>query len=981
MRLTRLGLVYLSAAGLTFFAAASSGNNLLYLFFGVQLSALAVCAAWSRLNLAWLQAELGLPERVFHGRAFGLTVSLSKSGRLPSYQLRLRSGELVWDCGRLGRESRRWSLPHSFPYRGRNRISGLWLESSFPLGLFRLRRELAGEALALPAPRPGRYAPEESESGRGGLSRPRKGVGEELYGIREYNESDDLRQINWKVTARTGRPMVNEYAERYGSRLVVRVGPGEGGIERAASEFKYLIESGAEVNLVTPEGETGFGKGLLHLDRGLRLLALLGEGKTLRGGAAAAPAAAPAFQAAPHALLLFQATVLLVYLSLFLVDDLSPGWLSLLALVFPLAWWLDRHEDWRPRPSWWTLPSACMLVYGVFFGWRRFGVSVSTVQILLYILAHRLLSPKGPRELAQAFAVGFLGFFLACGLSSSMWFPVFFLAYLASACAWLLASHDGAARPAWGPALGVLLALVLPLGAAAFVLTPRFEARRFGSPLAAAGLDKLNLTPSAMVGFTEEVSLGFFGELKKGSARAMRVRPEGGVNQGALRLRGAALDAFDGMRWSKTRRDFSFRFGKGEPRPSEDGRAWLLRRRGRLALPAAAEASSAKGGGSPAVPALAGAMEPPAKRFEFFLYPLPTATAFTVGDPEAVETDEGSAYFDYTASLYFPGPATEGRRYAVLARRGENRLGEAVVDEERFLRGSYLAVPRPAPRLEKLARTLTRRAKTPLEAVRAVESHLRDKYDYSLFMAAPQTLEGFLFDTRQGNCEYFATAGAVLLREAGIPTRLVTGFLATEWNPYGRYYDVRQSDAHAWLEAYVSGRGWITVDPTARERGLALPGLAGLKRRLDRFADAWRLSWYRDVVGFDPMGQRELWQKLEAALGALGLAALGAAALGALVWLGLALRRGLRAFKPRTRPGGQFYHHMLGALERSGLVREGWQTGREFAGAVALRRPGLAAPVAALTDYHYRLSYGAAELGAEDRGRIDKLLRELRAAL
>ena len=69
---------------------------------------------------------------------------------------------------------------------------------------------------------------------------------------------------------------------------------------------------------------------------------------------------------------------------------------------------------------------------------------------------------------------------------------------------------------------------------------------------------------------------------------------------------------------------------------------------------------------------------------------------------------------------------------------------------------------------------------------------------------------------RSGNCEYFAAALAVMLRSLGIPARVVGGFQRGEWNPYGRYFMVRLQDAHSWVEAYIDGAGWVTLDPSPR---------------------------------------------------------------------------------------------------------------------------------------------------------------------
>ena len=97
------------------------------------------------------------------------------------------------------------------------------------------------------------------------------------------------------------------------------------------------------------------------------------------------------------------------------------------------------------------------------------------------------------------------------------------------------------------------------------------------------------------------------------------------------------------------------------------------------------------------------------------------------------------------------------------------------------------------------------------------KSYLRRNFRYTLKLTGTpgrDPLAHFLFETRAGHCEYFASAMAVMLRAIGIPSREVNGFLPGEYNDLGGDYIVRASDAHSWVEAYFPGSGWITFDPT-----------------------------------------------------------------------------------------------------------------------------------------------------------------------
>jgi transglutaminase-like putative cysteine protease len=132
----------------------------------------------------------------------------------------------------------------------------------------------------------------------------------------------------------------------------------------------------------------------------------------------------------------------------------------------------------------------------------------------------------------------------------------------------------------------------------------------------------------------------------------------------------------------------------------------------------------------------------------------------------------------------------------------------------------YLQLPEDfSPRIAGLAREVTASAATPLDRAAALESHLRSAYAYSfetvLTSQGVTPLDAFLFETRRGHCEFFASAMAVMLRGLGIPSRVVHGYLAHNLNPVTGFYEVRAFDGHAWVEAHIDGRGWMTFEPTA----------------------------------------------------------------------------------------------------------------------------------------------------------------------
>jgi protein-glutamine gamma-glutamyltransferase len=241
-------------------------------------------------------------------------------------------------------------------------------------------------------------------------------------------------------------------------------------------------------------------------------------------------------------------------------------------------------------------------------------------------------------------------------------------------------------------------------------------------------------------------------------------------------------------------------------------------------------------------------------------------------------------------------------------------------------------------------------------------------------------LQEFLFVRRAGNCEYFAASMAVMLRTLGIPSRVVNGFQRGEWNPYGGYFMIRLRDAHSWVEVFVDGAGWVSLDPSPR--GAAEPTAVAARATL--WLDALRLSWYRYVVSWSLHDQltaaeslrRATWTWSAATLRApdwrslprLALAALGVAA--AILVLARRRRHAATAVAPMPR----FYARALRVLARRGLTPAPGETAREFAGRAA------AEPFVRLTAVYERVRFGGTALTPEEGEAVERGLAELQGA-
>ena len=164
----------------------------------------------------------------------------------------------------------------------------------------------------------------------------------------------------------------------------------------------------------------------------------------------------------------------------------------------------------------------------------------------------------------------------------------------------------------------------------------------------------------------------------------------------------------------------------------------------------------------------------------------------------------------------------------------------------------HLELGEEHPAIVALADRLAEEAgRDPLRYANLLENWLSTRFDYSMESPSDPSLTHFLIERRAGHCEYFATAMAVMLRLQGVPSRVVVGFHGGRWNNSGGYYTVRQGDAHAWVEAWTEGVGWLRYEPTpegGRGRGMEPPGVR------ERVADLWdslQARWSRHVLGFD----------------------------------------------------------------------------------------------------------------------------------
>jgi hypothetical protein len=273
------------------------------------------------------------------------------------------------------------------------------------------------------------------------------------------------------------------------------------------------------------------------------------------------------------------------------------------------------------------------------------------------------------------------------------------------------------------------------------------------------------------------------------------------------------------------------------------------------------------------------------------------------------------------------------------------------------------------PRIAVLAKEIAGEATGPFAKSYAIERWLRDEFTYTLIPEpgqGRQSLSNFLFETRTGHCEFFATALAVLLRSEGVPAVLVSGFYGGEWNQLGDYLVVRQADAHAWVEIHA-GDTWIQRDATPAN-AISPPGF-GLLSQLGNLLSGW---WERRILDYDLYAQAEAVGGIGAFLGLTSgrssefafPKAIGATLMICLLGLFLLSRLGLLLLAEKHRR----VHRARGIagiyFRARHLVRKrGWRipkalTPLEAAHWLQTEAGDCAAPLVDLAWFHYRSHYG-----------------------
>jgi transglutaminase-like putative cysteine protease len=614
--------------------------------------------------------------------------------------------------------------------------------------------------------------------------------------------------------------------------------------------------------------------------------------------------------------------------SVLLVASHAPPWTVAVAFgcgvwrVLLALGWLTAP---RPRKGMRFLFGAltAVLVGGVLLSFRTLNGLAAGTALLVLMGALKLLESRARRDDGIVIGVS-LFMLLAAALANQSLarLPLYLLLLWAACAAMMMVAHPGTALPVRA-ALRLsarALAMALPLMVVCFLFFPRFGGQFWALP--GGG--------EASTGLSDEMSPGAIDKLVADYEPAFRVRFEGPVPPPEMRYwRGPVLNTFDGYTWRRERRNQS---ASPVERLGEAVRYRIT-------------------------------LEPTHRNWLYSLDTVdgsPRRGVYVTHDNMLVRSDPVDETLSYDASSHL-------RTRPLSALSTLNRRYETVLAEGRN------------PRAHALARELRAQSADDAAYSRRVLDWFRDnglEYTLEPDLTGLESVDSVLFDTRRGFCGHFASAYAHMMRAAGIPARVVTGYLGGEWNPVGGYLIVRQSDAHAWTEVWLDGQGWSRIDPTVvvePERLRAgvydvlgeanAPVAVSLQRnawlaQLARMWDGTNLWWRERVLEFNLRSQLSFLRDL--GIDSPGWTHLAWGFTGALllwlVWVTTTLRRSVARVKPDRI--ARAWLKATRKLERVAPAREPAEAALNYARRVADSHPPVAGEVLALASLYTRLRFG-----------------------
>lgn len=540
------------------------------------------------------------------------------------------------------------------------------------------------------------------------------------------------------------------------------------------------------------------------------------------------------------------------------------GTIFVIALVG--SWFADTANVFDASSArWWNaLILAFVAVTAVQLFATDESVISAAIRFVLLLTVTKLFGRFAHRDDLQIYALSFLMFAAATAVNEGLTYGILFGLYVIAGTFSLALFHLDIELDEQQTSLGsqrmpfdrqymaVLGAISLVIFASSLIIFFTFPRVGLGF-FVSKSRDHMSMT-----GFSESVELGSHGKIRDNPQVVMRVEFPDGRPDGyeTLHWRTITFDKYNGTSWSRTLEDSE----RTLPRRGREFLFGQLHREWRQGISKKAEP----------------------ERLSIYLEPLgtnllprlwPTGTVELGSESVRIPWDPNSG--DVTVDAYgdirhtLESEVGVPYRITVMGRPDRQLLRDQTYQaDHRGPDPRYLQLPEMSKRFVTLANDVTDTADTPYEKAEAVADYMQQNFSYTTDLPevdADAPIDSFVFDTKRGHCEYFATTSVLMLRASGVPARLVNGFLGGRWNDVGDYLGVRQGDAHSWIEVWVPNFGWAPVDPTPAADVLPVkpnPFVAWYRN----VYDTARLNWMKWVIEYNLESQIELFKKMGKAL-------------------------------------------------------------------------------------------------------------------
>lgn len=609
-----------------------------------------------------------------------------------------------------------------------------------------------------------------------------------------------------------------------------------------------------------------------------------------------------------------------------------PFWATFVFLTCSAWRWQVERKRWRLPPAWLRIALSLTCFIGVLASYESVSGVGPGSALLTVMAALKLLETKQRRD---QFVLLFISIFLIMSSllrEQFLWSLLYLVAgVLFTMTAWLRMSTSSQVSIVDSFKTGArLIAYAAPLTVAMWIFFPRIS-----TPFWAVPID----TSSASSGLSDQMSPGDISSLSMSNAVAFRVKFEGTVPPPHQRYwRGLVLYRFNGRTWSGN-----------EPSLGSGAR------------------SEVDYLGDPL-------------RYQVTMEPTQQHWVIALDIP--FEWDLEHTFMGPQHQLASVQPIDQRVAYTVVSHTGF-RLNSKLPE---FARSWYTRLPENGNR-RTLALSRQMRDDAPDEEsfiTNVLQKFNNEEFFYTLEPPAlgRDPVDSFLFDTRRGFCEHYASAFAVMMRAVGIPSRVVLGYQGGEMNPMGDYMIVRQADAHAWTEVWLAGRGWYRIDPTAAvaperiESGRSAAMFDGIAAswgftapseilyQLTLTWDVLNAKWNDLILGYGPENQNKFMQWLGMEEPDWRQMMLTLVAIVTILIVIISVLLMLR-YRPPPKDAAAILYQKF--TKKSGVPPSRGETPQAYAVRLAREQAGMAGAAASITAQYLDARYGPPDLVAIER--------------